>query len=132
VLKLRKRVTGSNLVDMGWGAVHNHSMWVVDSVAGLRRRWGGHGERLRRRRGDTAGAELGAKLIDRFAVNTGTIPHRSRSLEPIQVVGIDASFVEDAGWGGGSVVVRAHERCVHGEESQQVGSGSAGMPGARW
>jgi hypothetical protein len=28
--------------------------------------------------GDAAGAKLGAKLIDWFTVNTGTIPHRSR------------------------------------------------------
>lgn len=50
---------------------------------------------------------MGAKLIDRFAVNTGTIPHRSCGLEPIQDSGIDASSVEGAGWGGGPVVVRA-------------------------
>ena len=57
--------------------------------------------------GDAAGAKLGAKLIDRFAVNTGTILHRSCCLEPIQDRGIDASSVEGAGWGGGPVVVRA-------------------------
>jgi hypothetical protein len=34
VLKLRKRGTGSNLVDMGRGAVHDHPMWVVDFEAG--------------------------------------------------------------------------------------------------
>jgi len=92
VVKLRKRGTGSNLVDMGRGAVHDHRQ-VVDSVAGLACRWGGHGEGLRRNRGDAAGAKLGAKLINRFAVNTGTIPHRSRCPESIQAGGIGTSSV---------------------------------------
>jgi hypothetical protein len=72
VSKLRKRGTGSNLVDMGRDAVHGRPMWTFDSVAGLACWWGGHREGLRRRRGDAAGAKLDAKLIDRFAVNTGT------------------------------------------------------------
>ena len=46
--------------------------WTVNFEAGLACRWGGHGESLRRNRGDAAGAKLGTKLIDRFAVNTGT------------------------------------------------------------
>ena len=131
MVKLRKRGTGSNLVDMGRGAVHDHRQ-VVDSVAGLACRWGGHGESLRRNRGDAAGAKLDAKLIYRFAVNTGTIPHRSRCPESIQAGGIGTSSVEGTGWGGGPVVVRAGERPAHGEGGQQVGSDSAGMPGGRW
>jgi hypothetical protein len=138
VVKLRKRGTGSNLVDMGRGAVHDHRR-VVDSEAGLACRWGGHGEVLRRSCGDAAGAKLGAKLIDRFAVNTGTIPCRSLGLESIQAGGIDTSSVEDAGWGGGSVVVAGvttrlgvRESRTQGEGSQQVGSECAGMPGERW
>jgi hypothetical protein len=132
VLKLRKRVTDSNLVDMGRDVAHDRACWAVDSVAGMRCRWGGHGEGLRRSRGDAAGAELGAKPIDRFSVNTGTIPLRSCGPDAIWVGGIDASSVEGAGWGGGSVVVRAGERLVHGEGSQQVSSTDAGMPGGRW
>jgi RNA-directed DNA polymerase len=69
--------------------------------------------------GDAAGAKLGAKLIDRFTVNTGTIPHRSRCLGSIGVGGIDTSSVEGAGWDGGPVVVRADERFVLGEGGQQ-------------
>jgi hypothetical protein len=92
---------------MGRGAVHGRPLWMVDSEAGLACRWGGHGEGLRRNHGDAAGAKLGAKLIDRFAVNTGTIPHRSCCLEPVQDSGIEASSVEGTGWGGGPVVVRA-------------------------
>jgi hypothetical protein len=133
VVKLRKRGTGSNLVDMGRDAVHDHPlMWMVDSVAGLACRWGGHGEGLRRSRGDAAGAKLGAQLIDRFAVNTGTILHRSHTRKSARLCGIDTSSVEGAGWGGGPVVVRAGERPAHGEGGQQVSSRGAGMPGDRW
>jgi hypothetical protein len=131
VLKLRKRGTGSNLVDMGRGAAHGHPVWVADSVAGLACRQGGHGEGLRRNRGDAAGAKLGAKLIDRFAVNTGTIPRRSLSPGAARDPGIDASSADGAGWGGGPVVVRARERRAHGEGGQQVGSAGRGMPGGR-
>jgi hypothetical protein len=131
VLKLRKRGTGSNLVDMGRGAVHGRPLWVADSEAGLACRWGGHGEGLRRNRGDAAGAKLDAKLIDRFAVNTGTIPGRSRGRESTRAAGIDASSVEGTGWGGGPVVVRARERRAHGEGGQQVSSAGRGMPGDR-
>ncbi len=92
---------------MGRGAVHGCLIWAADSEAGLACWRGGHGEGLRRNHGDAAGAKLGAKLIDRFAVNTGTIPHRSCCLESVQGGGIDASSVEGVGWGGGPVVVRA-------------------------
>jgi hypothetical protein len=131
VLKLRKRGTGSNLVDMGRGAVHGHPVGVADSVAGLACRWGGHGEGLRRNRGDAAGAKLDAKLIDRFAVNTGTIPHRSRCLGAARAGGIGPSSADGAGWGGGPVVVRARERCAHGEGGQQARSRRQGRPGGR-
>lgn len=132
VVKLRKRGTGSNLGDMGRVAVHSLPKGWVDSVADLACRWGGHGESLRRNRGDAAGAKLDAGLIDRFTVNTGTIPLRSHDLESIRTGGIDASSVEGSGWGGGPVVVRAGERLAHGEGGQQVGSRDAGMPGGRW
>ena len=132
MVKLRKRGTGSNLVDMGRVAAHSSLVEWADSVADLACRWGGHGEGLRRSRGDAAGAKLGAGLIDRFAVNTGTIPRRSPGLESIRVLGIDASSVEGAGWGGGPVVVRARERRAHGEGGQQAGSRRKGRPGGRW
>ena len=132
MVKLRKRGTGSNLVDRGRGVVHDLPVGQIDFEADLACRWGGHGEGLRRSCGDAAGAKLGAKLIDRFAVNTGTIPHRSRCLEAVRVGGIDASSVEGAGWGGGPVVVGAGERPAQGEGGQQVGSERVGMPGGRW
>ena len=107
MVKLRKRGTGSNLVDMGRVAVHGPLVGRADSEAGLACRWGGHGESLRRNRGDAAGAKLDAGLIDRFSVNTGTILYRSYDPGSIRIGGIDASSVEGAGWGGGPVVVRA-------------------------
>lgn len=61
----RKLGAGSNLVDMGRGAVRDPGCVGVNSEAGNRRRWGGHVEGLRRRCGDAAGVELGADLTDR-------------------------------------------------------------------
>ena len=107
VAKLRKRGTGSNLVDMGRVAVHGPPVGRADSETGSACRWGGHGESLRRNRGDAAGAKLEAGLINRFSVNTGTIPRRSHEPKSIRAGGIDASSIEGAGWGGGPVVVRA-------------------------
>jgi hypothetical protein len=131
VVKLRKRVTGSNLADMGRDAAHGCPLRAADFVAGLRCRRGGHGESLRRSRGDAAGAELGAKPVNRFAVNTGTISCRSCCPGSTRSRGISPSSAEGASWGGGPVVVRAHERCAHGEGGQQVGSAGTGMPGGR-
>ena len=88
MVKLRKRGTGSNLVDMGRGAVHGPLIGRADSVAGLACRWGGHGEGLRRNRGDAAGAKLEAGLINRFSVNTGTIPRRSHKPKSIRAGGM--------------------------------------------
>ena len=74
-VKPRKRVAGSNLVDMGRNAARDTRRAAgVNSEAGLRCRWGGHGESLRRSRGEAAGVELDAKLVDRFQVNAGTVP----------------------------------------------------------
>ena len=81
-LKLRKRGTDSNLVDVGRDAVRDVRCLLseVNFVAGLACRWGGHEEGLRRTRGEAAGAKLDTKLIDRFLVNTGTVLYRSGPL----------------------------------------------------
>jgi hypothetical protein len=74
VSTFRKRRTGSNLVDMGRDAVRDR--WdggAVNSEAGEFRRWGGHGEGLRRSRGDAAGTKLGISLVDWYIVTVGTI-----------------------------------------------------------
>jgi hypothetical protein len=55
-VQLRNQHAGSNLVDVGRSAVHDHHWWVVDSEAGSECRWGGHTEGLRRRCGEAAGA----------------------------------------------------------------------------
>jgi hypothetical protein len=113
VVKLRKRVTGSNLGDTGRVAAHDRPRWAVDSVTGLRCRWGGHQEGLRRTGGDVAGAELDAKLIEWFAANTGTIPRRSCCPKAVRMGGIDASSVEGAEWGGGPGVCAGRARGVY-------------------
>jgi len=49
-----------------------------DFWAGLCCRQGGHGEGLRRNRGEAAGAQLDASLVDRPVVNVGTVRSRPR------------------------------------------------------
>jgi len=76
-LTFRKRRTGSNLADMGRDAARGRCLsGAANSEAGKFRRSGGHGEGLRRSRGDAAGAELGISLADRHMVNVGTIRGR--------------------------------------------------------
>jgi hypothetical protein len=74
---LRKRVAGSNLADVGRNAAHDSGR-VAGSTPKpvMRRRWGGHVEGLRRRRGDAVGVELGISLVDRVMVNAGTVRGR--------------------------------------------------------
>ncbi len=72
-VKPLKRYTGSNLVDMGRGAVHARLRWATPwlcEVSGL----GGYEEGLRRTRGDAAGARLGAGPADRDTLNVGSAP----------------------------------------------------------
>jgi hypothetical protein len=77
-LTLRKSSAGSNLADRGRCAVRGclGSSGAAYSEAGGTVRWGGHGESLRRSRGDAVGVEAGASLIDRSLVNVGTIRGR--------------------------------------------------------
>jgi hypothetical protein len=104
---LRNLSTGSNLVDLGRGAVRDTAhqrAGGVNSEAGFGRRWGGHGEGLRRRRGDAAGVELGASLTDRWCVNVGTIHVRPPTAHPVRRWA-GPSPADGCGWGGGPVVV---------------------------
>jgi hypothetical protein len=86
-------ITGSNLVDMGRAAVRVGSVNRADnSDIGGHGRSGGHGEGLRRSRGEAAGEKLGADPIERCMVNMGTIrdrpPHRpARSVTGRPAVG---------------------------------------------
>jgi hypothetical protein len=72
--------------------VHATAMGGGDSEAGSMRRWGGHVEGLRRRRGDAAGVELGGSLVERMVVNVGSAlvppyPQASSLVEGRPVVG---------------------------------------------
>ncbi len=92
---------------------------------------GGHGEDLRCNRGDAAGVELDASLVDRFRDERGNRPV-SPSPPCSQRGGrAGTSSADGTGRGGGSVVVRGRESRSHGEGSQQVSSRSAGIPGER-
>jgi hypothetical protein len=93
---------------------------------------GGHGEDLRRNRGDAAGVELDASLVNRLSDERGNRPV-SPSLPCSQRGGrAGTSSADDTGRGGGFVVVGGRESRSHGEGSQQVSSRSAGIPGERW
>lgn len=90
---------------------------------------GGHGEGLRRSRGEAAGEELGTYPVERLMVNVGTTA-RSPYLLANQVgSGKACRQLMAWQWGGGSVVVRAQESCVHGEGTQRVRRFGHGMPG---
>ena len=85
---LRKRVAGSNLVDVGRNAARDFRRWVGSTPKPvMRRRWGGHVEGLRRRRGDAVGVELGISLVDRVMVNAGTVRGRPSGRSSGSVMG---------------------------------------------
>src|SRR4051794_25532095 len=95
---------------------------MVNSEAGQGVWWGGHGEVLRRSRGDAAGVEVGTSLLDRFGRERGNHP-RSPQPASSQLTGGQARCrLRSVGWGGGLVVVRAEENSVHGKGGQQVSS----------
>lgn len=117
--------TGSNLADMG--RVQCTSPQVGgDFEAGLGRRWEGHVESLRRRRGDAAGVQLDGSPVDWWVVNVGSGPV---SPDAPSGAGQARRRLTVPGRGGGPVVVRARERRVHGEGGQHVGGGRTGIPG---
>jgi len=131
VAKPLNQRAGSNLVDMGRSAVHDHRE-AVDSDAGPSPRPGGHAECLRRRRGEAAGAQLGTYSVDRLVVNVGTIPTPPYP-PPIQGGGGQARRrLLAPGWDGALVVVRGRESRPHGEGGQRVRNAGTGKPGGRW
>jgi hypothetical protein len=109
-----KRGIGSNLADVGRGAVRAVPGGVATPWLVFRGWRGGHEEGLRRTHGEAAGAKLGAAPVDRSAMNVGTIlglpagggQARCRLLAP--------------GWGGAFVVVRGRESRLHGEGRQRT------------
>jgi len=131
VAKPLNRRAGSNLVDVGRSAVHDHHGVVVDSEAGRSPRSGGHTECLRRRCGEAAGAQLGVSPVDRRVVNVGTILG-SPSPPPSQGGGGQVRRrLMTSGWDGALVVVRGRESRPHGEGGQRVRRPMCGMPGGR-
>ena len=130
VAKPLNQRAGSNLVDMGRSAVHDHRE-AVDSDAGPSPRPGGHAECLRRRRGEAAGAQLGTYSVDRLVVNVGTIPTPPYP-PPIQGGGGQVRRrLLAPGWDGALVVVRGRESRLHGEGGQRVRNAGTGTPGGR-
>ena len=82
--------------------------WVRTNVCSLGP--GGHGEGLRRSRGDAAGLEPGASPVDRATVNVGTICMPFHRLRPARVREVDRPDAgRRMGWGGAVVVLRAGE-----------------------
>jgi hypothetical protein len=93
-------------------------------------RQGGHGEGLRRSRGDGAGAKLGADPIERMEVNVGTVRRSPAGQSPAGRR--EGPLPADAaGRGGGPVVVRGRESRPHGEGAQCVRSINADRGGRR-
>jgi hypothetical protein len=73
-----KRGTSSNLVDMGWATVR--ATFVYETVhengdLAPQMNWQdeGHGESLRRTRGEAVGEKLGTAPVNRHTLNMGTI-----------------------------------------------------------
>ena len=123
--------TGSNLVDVGRAAVR-----VVLNVRGrrLRSRSLMSVGRLSRKAcgvlgGEAAAAKLGADPADRCMVNVGTVVVLPFPVSIRLVGGQVHRRLWMPGRGGGFVVVRAQESCVHGEGTQRVRRAVAGMPG---
>jgi len=78
-----------------------------------------------------SGEKLGTDPVNGYIVNVGTVP--GFPSPPTGQVGGGKAHrrLMIPGRGGGSVVVRAQESCVHGEGTQRVSSVGAGMPGGR-
>jgi hypothetical protein len=99
--------------------------------AGGKRPAGGHGECLRRSRGEAAGEKLGADPVNRSVVNVGT---------SVELPSVSSSQAETGKarrqpmarrWDGASVVVRGRESRPHGEGGQRARSAGAGTSGGR-
>ena len=129
------KTTSSNLTDLGWVATRTST--AVMTVAGGTFRSGDVADR--EATVNACGVAVAKLQGHRWAptpsngsrVNVGTIP----SVPPRQPSRLAAGKARRrlmlAGWGGGPVVVRAQESCVHGEGVQRVRSITAER-GDRW
>jgi len=128
----RKWTTDSNLADLGRLAARVCRFGGGQLPCGLGvGRPGGHGECLRRSRGEAAREELGAHPVERSVVNVGTAIE-SPCL-PVSQTGSGQSRRRRMTWwrGGALVVVRGRESRLHREGEQPVRSERVGMPGGR-
>ena len=131
-LNLRNRGSGSNLADVGRGAVRAERMnGKATSGAVIDAGPGGREESLRRTRGDAAGAELGTAPADRDTVNMGTLPCPPYPGCIQQPGGQGHRRLTGAVGGGAAVVVRGRESRPHGKGRQRVRNEGAAMPGGR-
>lgn len=91
---------------------------------------GGHGEGLRRSRGEAAGEKPGTAPVDRDMVNMGTVCDRPFVGQPGRWRAGPPS-TDGRRRGGVRVVVGASESGAQGEGGQQACSCGIGMPGGR-
>ena len=127
-----KERTGSNLVDMGRATARAFLGNGEGDLSTLLNWQGeGHGESLRRTRGEAVGEKLGADPVNRHTLNMGTIS--TLPTPPLCQSGggqVRCRLLAPR-WGGGSVVVRGWESQPHGEGTQRDRSAVVGMPGGR-
>ena len=128
----RKRETGSKAGGLGPGSSARPPSSVGGRLgAGCGCRPGGHGEGLRRSRGEAAGEELGTDPVDRLMVKVGTV------LGPPSPPAVQAGGGQARrrllvlGGDGAAVVVGGRESRPHGQGRQRVRSRDAGMPEGR-
>jgi len=102
-----------------------------DSDADEQERLGGHGESLRRTRGEAAGEKLGASPVERSVVNVGTVSGPPSPPAVVAGGGQARRRLTASGWGGALVVVRGRESRPHGEGPQRDRGINADR-GVRW
>jgi hypothetical protein len=103
----------------------------VDSEAGVVGRWGGHEEGLRRTRGEAAGEQLGASLVDRSVGERGNRPGSPYLPPSLGGSGQARRQLMISGWDGVLVVVGGRESRSQGEGGQHDRSAGRGRSGAR-
>lgn len=123
----------SNLVDMGWSTARALTSEAEETTSDPCGIGGdeGHGEGLRRNRGEAVGEKLDTDPGNRHTLNMGTISAPPSLLLSQSEDGQVRCRPMTPRWDGGSVVVRGWESQPHGEGTQQNRSAVSGMPGGR-
>jgi hypothetical protein len=125
--------TGSNLVDQGRDSSAPRPLQPREAAStSISVDAGGHGERLRRSRGQACRGKAGHRSRRTVCGERGN-RLRVASLPASQVrSGKARRLLMTRGRGGGSVVVRGRESRPHGEGTQRVRNAGNGMSGGRW